>query len=69
MTAPPIAETVNRLAEQVAEAAPKPPTLTPAHRAFWSDAYLAAARNGHETPVAVADAALKALVLRFGGAL
>jgi CRISPR/Cas system-associated exonuclease Cas4 (RecB family) len=43
------------------------PALTPAHRAFWSEAYLAAARNGHETPVAVADAALKALIGRFAG--
>jgi len=34
---------------------------------FWSEAYLAAARNGHETPVAVADAALKALIGRFAG--
>lgn len=55
------------LPSDVAPPAQPAPALTPAHRAFWSEAYLAAARNGHETPVAVADAALKSLIVRFGG--
>lgn len=62
--APPITEAVNDLA---ANGRAPAPALTPAHRAFWSEAYLAAARNGHTAPVSAADAALKALIVRFGG--
>lgn len=71
VTIPPLApgESVTMKAGETVTVKGGGPSLTPAHRAFWADAYLAAARNGHETPVAVADAALKALVLRFGGAL
>lgn len=71
--APPPAPTVVNVVNeappaQVAPAAPPPaPTLTPAHRAFWAEAYLAAARHGHATPVSVADAALKSMIVRFGG--
>lgn len=62
--APPITEAVN---DPAAKGHAQSPALTPAHRAFWSEAYLAAARNGVGAPVSVADAALKAMVTRFGG--